>query len=226
MKKSRTQDRIRNAGGNNSDFVAGDAPVNPQMRRLSKRGSGKSSWSQNYLLDRRSHPDTEHEFSRTISMMSRGELKAQKKDYDSFREYLWAKPFLNPAIGNAHITAGYDYHMKELQRYWGPTKMTTSSDNEQRKHTQQVSKSKDRLLGDPFGPVSTVGDLQPYYKEGSVKVFGRNRVIRPFARFGAHQYEHKAPIEKVCINGNHQYNMIFIILYIHSDNLTSVYFFS
>ena len=157
---------------------------------------------QPYVLDPNMNPTAEDKFARTIAIMSRGRIKEEKKEYNSFREYIMEKPYLNPASANAHIDSGYDYHMKEMQRFWGSPFPNVN------KKSGKTSKKKDkRLPHDTTNKYDTTGYttrtlIQPskstriavdnhshgptlYTKEVGrepVKVFGRTRVLRPFSR--------------------------------------------
>ena len=172
------------------------------------RPNHSSAKLQNYVLDPSMNPTAEDKFARTIAIMSRGRVKEEKKEYDSFREYIMEKPYLNPASANAHIDAGYDYHMKEMQRFWGSP--FPNGD----KKTVKTSKIKDKRPHDTTNKYDTTGYttrtvIQPskstrvavdhhshgptvYTKEVGrepIKVFGRTRVLRPFSRTSTEHFQ-------------------------------------
>ena len=149
-------------------------------------------------------PSGDHEFVKTIIAKSKGELdKPIHKKYNSFKEFYLDKPFLqvNAAKNQAHITSGYDYHMKAMMRFWGTTYPTgfstegSTSDStidmdELRTHSKTaVLYRSTRSSGQPILKPTTRSQnklsFQEEYNdlpEGGVQVFGRTRVMRPFSR--------------------------------------------
>ena len=177
----------------------------------------------NYVLDTSMDPTVDDKFARTIAIMSRGRIKEEKKEYDSFREYIMEKPYLNPAAANTHIDSGYDYHMKEMQRFWGSpfpngTKKSTKTTKkkEQRQHDTtnkydttgfttrtliQPSKST-RVAVDSYSRGPTV-----YTKEVGrepIKVFGRTRVLRPFSRTSTEHLQGQQETMKMQLSAKEQ----------------------
>ena len=144
-------------------------------------------------------PSGDHEFVRTIIAKSKGELdKPHHKQYNSFKEFYLEKPWLqvNAAKNQAHITSGYDYHMKSMMRFWGttyPTGYATESESdidELHTHSQTpVLYRSTRTSGQPIlKPTARSLNKVSFHDEykdtpgSGVQVFGRTRVMRPFSR--------------------------------------------
>jgi hypothetical protein len=122
--------------------------------------------------------------SRVIATTARGNLQSNKKVYAAFRESTWADSVRNPSINNAHITSDHDYHEQETIRHWEKSKGHKSAF--QPRTFSSGSKH------------HTIGSVQPYHMEEhngpNVKMFGRTRVIQPFARTKNYAAEHSADL--------------------------------
>ena len=177
-------------------------PISPQTNSMATQQLPQSSL---YAFDQ--DPDVpagDHEFVKTIIAKSKGGLdKPIHKQYNSFKDFYLDKPFLqvNAAKNQAHITSGYDYHMKSMMRFWGttyptgyPTESSTSENSididelhthsktpvlyrSTRSNGQPILKSTSRSL--------SKASFHDEYKDtpgSGVQVFGRTRVMRPFSR--------------------------------------------
>lgn len=133
----------------------------------------------------------DNNFSRIIATTARGSLQSNRKKYAPFKESSWADSIQNPSRNNAHITSDYDYHEQETTKHWGNSKGHKSV-------FQQGTSSS----GSKYHKIDSELGLdhvqKPYHREEhngtSVKMFGRTRVIQPFARTKSYAAEHYADL--------------------------------
>lgn len=95
------------------------APASATTRRRLSPTSAEAAFRNIALDDNPTAPAGDQEFVRTIRAKAQGDLVVPSKQYETFKDFWLEKPFLNPARANTHITSGYDYHMKEIMRFWG-----------------------------------------------------------------------------------------------------------
>jgi hypothetical protein len=113
----------------------------------------------------------DNQFAKIIALMSRGKLQKKPKEYPAFKRPAIMESKFNPAIANTHIASAFDAHNTETEHHWkncGGQRFGSEA-----RHFEAPGRTE--------GPTGAARDI-PHMTEQPVQVFGRHRIMDPFAR--------------------------------------------